>query len=1113
MRAALLSFSNFAMTRLLTVTICTLIFSTVSFAEAPDRILARIDSNRGIGLAKSLHPKAKPQYDQGAVDPSQRLSYITLLLSPSVNQQRALNQLLAQQQDPKSPNYHNWLTPQQYADRFGLSQNDLNKVTSWLRSYGFEVLSVGGGRNSVIFRGTVFQAQNAFGTEIHNYVIDGQRHFANSTPVIIPAELQGIVTTVVGFHDFRPQPANGGRRFVGLRNGRPDYYDGNFFFPNFLAPDDLATIYDIAPLYSASTPIDGTGQKLAIVGQTDIYLADINDFRSGFGLSTIPTSGSGACTTNVNGIIVSPCSTPIFDYVLVGSDPGVPSAGDLGESDLDIEWSGAVARNAQIVFVNGETAGGVNDALIAAINPPSGPPLAPVVSMSYGICEAEAFDMENLLQQGSAEGVTVVNSSGDAGSATCDGAPNSALPFKPAHLGLAVSYPASSPEVTGVGGTGISLANDSFPNPSPFWSTTLGVNGGTALSYIPELAWNDDEQLALFCQVEFTIAFCKNGGAVSGWVPLTSTATAKQVQSDIWISQGGGGASNCFAETAGGICQAGFPQPAWQQGLAVPGAPAGVRYVPDVSLLSSPDFPGYIWCTPESELNEGGTTSTCAGGIFAAIDTFSSIVGGTSASAPVFAGIVTLLNQYVVANGFQTTPGLGNVNPNLYQIATFNPSAFHQVTAGDNMVYCQPGTPAGQPSAIVCPASGVFGYQASNADSATGYNLVTGLGSVDANNLVTAWGELLTTSTISISRSAANIIQGQTETLTITVTPSSASGVVSLSVTNNSSTTSLGNINVSAGTGTFTTNSLAVGANSITGSYVGTNKSSTSSAAVVTVAAPAFTWATSGGTSHTVLAGQTTLAYNFVATPVGTTTFTTPVTFGCALAPADATVACVFSPTSIAAGSGATPVSMTITTAGPNTGAGTLLKRRAANRAPWLPLTLPIAGIFMLGILRGRARNKLSRGWALVLCGLSLALLGVMVACGGGSTPTPVSVTVTPATAKLYANEAGNAWPVTATQQQFSATVNNSTNTAVTWSVAGGNANGTVSSTGLYTAPTAVPSPAAGTVIATAAADSSKSGSGVVQILTPTTLGTFNVTVTATAGVTPHGQTVALTVQ
>ena len=287
------------------------------------------------------------------------------------------------------------------------------------------------------------------------------------------------------------------------------------------------------------------------------------------------------------------------------------------------------------------------------------------------------------------------------------------------------------------------LANDSFPNPSPFWSTTLGVNGGTALSYIPNLRGTTTSNLLYSVRWSSPLRFAK----LELERPVGFRSHPQQLRSkcksDIWISQGGGGASNCFARPPAAYARQVSLSPLGSKDSRSLARPLLSGTLPDVSLLASPDFPGYIWCTPESELNEGGTTSTCAGGIFAAIDTFSSIVGGTSASAPVFAGIVTLLNQYVVTNGFQTAPGLGNVNSNLYQIATFNPSAFHQVTAGDNMVYCQPGTPVGQPSAIVCPASGVFGYQASNADPATGYNLVTGLGSVDANNLVTAWGELL----------------------------------------------------------------------------------------------------------------------------------------------------------------------------------------------------------------------------------------------------------------------------------------------------------------------------------------------------------------------------------
>jgi len=793
-----------------------------------------------VQLAKSLHPKAQPQDDQGPVDPQARLGYITLLTSPSASQQRALNKLLADQQNPASPKYHQWLTPEQYADRFGLSQNDLDKITTWLSSQGFQILSDGGGRNLVIFSGTAAQVQRAFGTEIHNYKINGETHFANSKPIIIPSALGGVVTGVLGLHDFRLQPANRARRFGGMRNVRPEFFDGNFLFPNFLAPGDIATIYNIGPLYNSPTPIDGTGQKLAIVGQTDIFLADIVDFRNGFGLSAIDT-----CTTDSNGIIIA-CGTTNFQYVLLGTDPHVVFPGDLAEADLDVEWSGAVARNAQIIYINGQTPGGVVDSLIAAINPPSGPPLAPVISMSYGNCEANSGNLETVLQQGNAEGVTIVNSSGDEGAAACDfNPPNSTRPFRGAVGGVGVSYPASSPEVTGVGGTAVSLANDSFPTPSPFWSTTPDVNGGTAVSYIPELAWNDDEELAQFCQVRPTSTFCKQGSspAVPGWVALTSTATAAQVQSDIWISIAGGGASNCFTETASGVCQAGFPQPTWQQGLRVTGVPAGVRYVPDVALLGSPNFPGYVFCTPQNPPLIA--TSTCQAGVFDAVDSFESIVGGTSVGAPVFAGIVTLLNQYVVTNHLQSAAGLGNINPNLYHIATFNQFAFHPLTTGDNQVFCQPHTPAAQPTAVQCPAAvapatqGVIGFKASNADPVTGYNLVNGLGSVDASNLATAWGELLTASATSLSPSAAHIIQGQNETLTITITPSSASGIVSLF--NNSSTTAFGTATVTGGTGTFTTTSLPLGTNSLVGNYIGTNASSSSAAVVVTVVAPDFT--------------------------------------------------------------------------------------------------------------------------------------------------------------------------------------------------------------------------------------------------------------------------------
>ena len=801
-----------------------LLATSLCFAAQPDRITGAINSGQAVALGKSLHPKAKPEYDQGVVDPSLKLTYMTMLMAPSPTQQKALDQLLAQQQNPKSPNYHKWLTPRQFADQFGLSQNDLNGVTAWLKSEGFQIISVGGGHNSIAFSGTAAQVESAFRTEIHNYKVDGEVHFANSTPLMIPSILNGVVSSVMGIHNFFPKPASQVRGTRGARAPHSSYYDADFVWPNFLAPDDIATIYDITPLYNAS--IDGSGQTLGIIGQTDVYLADLNDFRSAFNLN--PITG---CTANTNGVITV-CDSTYFRYVPVGTDTGIPSTcGDLTEADLDIEWSGAVARNAQIVFFNspvtwnaectGGTGGGVNAALTQAIDPASGSPLAKVLSMSYGSCEADARvdSLETVLQQGNAEGITIMNSAGDQGAAACDYSPpgNPAdPPFGLAQFGLAVSYPASSPEVTGVGGTSISLVNDSYPTQSSYWNTTLGPNGGTAVSYIPEQPWNDDEALADYCHDPVSRdKLCSTGNGRHGWVALTTSATAAQVQTDTWISAGGGGASNCWyvnmttgaclGAGAGPTTGGGFAQPSYQQSLVVPSAPAGVRYVPDVSMLASPDFPGYIYCTPESELeNIASTTSSCAGGIATALNNgYVSVIGGTSASSPVFAGFVTLLNQ-------ATGSSQGNINSTLYKLAaTPSNGIFHPITSGDNNVYCTAKTPTGYPSNIVCPSSGVIGFSASNADPTTGYNLVNGLGSVDVNKLALAWAASTATTSTSLSSSATTSVGGLGVTLTANVTPTTALGYVNYYVSG--SNAPIGTAAVSGGAAALLTTALPNG--------------------------------------------------------------------------------------------------------------------------------------------------------------------------------------------------------------------------------------------------------------------------------------------------------------
>ena len=399
--------------------------------------------------------------------------------------------------------------------------------------------------------------------------------------------------------------------------------------------------------------------------------------------------------------------------------------------------------------------------------------VAPVISMSYGDCEfrlniATNTDLppgyttlwETELQAANLAGITVVNSSGDSGAAECDfnvlasnhGTLTSA---GLATWGLAVSYPASSPEVTGVGGTAISLADLTS---TTYWGTTNTTNGGSALSYIPEQAWNDDDEFVTYCAGQSSSTFCQTGGSNTAvappWVPITSEATA---QRDVGIGSSGGGASNCYVQNAGlTACVSGFPRPDWQT-VTVSGQTT--RLSPDVSLLATPNFPGFIYCTP---VNGTGGGSTCAGGgaagIANAVANFS-IIGGTSASAPMFAGMVALLNQYTASSG------QGNINPALYQLAKSTPSAFHDVTSGDNNVACEQGTYAGQPTPMLCPSTDVIGYSAG-----AGFDLATGLGSVDVDKLAVALFSLTSPFTLAPTASSFQVTQGNSVNATVTVT-------------------------------------------------------------------------------------------------------------------------------------------------------------------------------------------------------------------------------------------------------------------------------------------------------------------------------------------------------
>ena len=658
------------------------VLTTISFGATSDRLANGI-SGAPVALRGHVHRLAQPQFDLGRVSPSLQLGTMTLMTVPTPAQQQALDRLLADQQNPKSPNYHKWLTPEQFADRFGLSQHDIQQLVTWLKSHGFSQVQPARGRLWVSFTGTATQVESVFGTEIHRYNVNGELHYANATSPKLPASVAGVMTGIQGLNDFKPRPRSHKRAL-------PDWSSSKY--GNFVAPGDIATIYDINALYSAG--IDGTGQKLAVMGQTNIYLADLQKFRTGFGLSNI------SCTADSNGVITA-CNDPHFKYVTDGNTT-LSTQGDIGEADLDIEWSGAVARGAQIIYVNSTDT-------FTSFGYAIDQNLAPVISLSYGLCEFDDNILpqhEAKLQQANAQGITFVNSSGDSGAAECDFF-QTVTSTNLATQGLAVSYPASSPSVTGVGGTGVTLAAWTDPQ---YWGTTNGTDGGTAQKYVPEQVWNDDLEIFQFCQLNPTSLFCTQGGSTAqpGWVNITSEAAA---QTDIGISSTGGGASNCSVQNSTfTACVSGFPKPSWQT-VTVSGV-SGVRMSPDISFFASPNFPGYVFCTPLSEISSSSSsTSSCNVSITDAVDTHLSIIGGTSASAPVFAGIVTLLNQYLLGT---SSSGLGNVNPMLYQLAASSQSAFHQVTSGDNNAYCSIGTPAGQLAALQCPNTGVIGYSAVN---------------------------------------------------------------------------------------------------------------------------------------------------------------------------------------------------------------------------------------------------------------------------------------------------------------------------------------------------------------------------------------------------------------
>ena len=474
-------------------------------SSAQDRITSAVDDLRTVTLTGNRPALARAEFDIGATAPDFRMDRMILVLQADAAGQLSLEALLDAQHDPASPQFQQWLDPAAFESRFGVSESDVARVTEWLTSQGFSIDEIPAGRRTLVFSGTAGQVDAAFHTPIHTYRVAGELHHANSADPQIPAALASVVAGVVSLHDFRRAPLHTGIQAA------PEYTSGS---AHYLAPADFAAIYDVAALYSSG--ITGSGQTLAIVGRTNIHVADVTAFRSQFGL---------------------PVNNPTV--IVNGPDPGVISTDEEAEADLDVEWSGAVAQMAAVKFVVSASTNSTDGIDLSAQYIVSNN-TAPVLSISFGSCESQMGSAErafytNLWQQAAAQGITAFIASGDSGAAGCD-SPSETK----ATGGQAVNGLCSSPYSVCVGGTEFNEAG----NNSLYWSATDNASQGSALSYIPEVAWNES---------------ASNGG------------------SDLWAT--GGGASAYYSK------------PSWQSG---PGVPAdSKRDVPDVAL-STAGHDGYL---------------------------------------------------------------------------------------------------------------------------------------------------------------------------------------------------------------------------------------------------------------------------------------------------------------------------------------------------------------------------------------------------------------------------------------------------------------------------------------------------------------------------------------
>lgn len=833
---------------------------------------------------------ARAQNDQGVVSDSTAMNRMLIVLKRSDAQKAALKTRLEAMSNPSSPYYHKWLTPKQFGSTYGPSGSDVAAVASWLGTHGFTDIQVAPGQNVIEFSGTAAQVRSAFQTEIHNYKVSGKAFVSNASDPTIPSALAPVVGGIVSLNNYAPlaqhttpnlfsfnkstgkwkqltsSSATAQLSTSGTASGKVKSQfttAGSSGTLHLVSPWDFATIYNVTPLWNAS--IDGTGQTIAVVARSNINKTDVDDFRASFGLPA----------TKLN-------------VILNGDDPGL--ATDEGEATLDVQWAGAVAKNATIDLIVSATTSATDGVYLSMLYAVENN-IAPILSVSYGTCEYSLgtsgnLFMEEVWQQAAAQGTTVTVSAGDSGSAACD------QDNGVAEYGEQVNGMASTAYNLAIGGTDFNdYGGPNGVTTSSYWSdTNNSTTQASALSYIPEMVWNSS------CAGYLAVNFFGDGDAET-----TCNDDTVYLYGLVDTVAAGGGTSNC-STVDGSSCTTGHERPSWQKVAGV--STNTTRDVPDVSLFSANGLAGSYLVYCQSDASPDGTCNFNSSTDIAYLGS-----GGTSFAAPAFAGIMALVNQKTGSaqgNAAYALYTLGRNqygtedSPNTSSLSACNADlgksvssscVFNDINTGTNSVPCEADTT----NCTLSTSTDTYGVLPGFSAGA-GFDLASGLGSVNAYNLVNNWAAASTTAatTTSFTLSPVKATYGDTMSFTATVSPANSNStatptgsIILVANKDNSGSYALASGSVSA-----TINDLDAGTYTISASYLGDDnyQTSTSDPVTVTIAQAATTTALSivdqdpytgaasaNGTVHygfNAVATANVKGSTNVSTPTGTVLFT-----------------------------------------------------------------------------------------------------------------------------------------------------------------------------------------------------------------------------------------------